>query len=58
MPKTTERFLNLEAVSKSITNTIYSWPELVKGGRNTVLLPYQQLNGSAPKTYFREKLTN
>jgi len=58
MPKTTERFLSLEAVSKFLATTKYSWLELVKDGRNTVLIPYQQLNGSAPKTYFREKLTN
>jgi len=42
----------------SLTTTKYSWLELVKVGRNTVLAPYQQLNGSAPKTYFRDKLTN
>jgi len=58
MPKTTEQSLNLESVSKFLTTTKYSWLELVKVGRNTVLVPYQQLNGSAPKTYFREKLTN
>jgi len=58
MPKTTERFQKLEAVPKFPTTTKFSWLELVKVGRNTVLIPYQQLNGSAPKTYFREKLTN
>jgi len=58
MPKTTERFLNLESVSKFLTTTKYSWLVSVKNGRNTVLIPKQQLNGSAPKTYFREKLTN
>jgi len=40
MPKTTERFLNLEAVSKFLTTTKYSWLELVKDGINTVLTPY------------------
>jgi len=58
MPKTTEQYQNLEAVSKFLTTTKFSWLELVKVGRNTVLIPYQQLGGSAPKTYFREKLTN
>jgi len=50
MPKTTEGFLNLESVSKFLTTTKFSWLELVKVGRNTVLIPYQQLGGSAPKT--------
>jgi len=40
MPKTTERFLNLEAVSKFLTTAKYSWLELVKDGINTVLTPY------------------
>ena len=58
MPKTTERYPNLEAVSKFLTATKYSWLELVKDNKNTVPTPYQQLGGSAPQTYFREKLTN
>jgi len=58
MSKTTERFLDLESASKFLTTTKYSWLVLVKDGRNTVLVTHQQINGSAPKTYFREKLTN
>jgi len=58
MPRTSEQHLNLETVPKFLTTTKYGWLELVKDGRNTVLIPYKQLNGSSAPNLFRKKLTN